>query len=138
MSSLILRTAVRLLTPLLLLVSVFLLLVGHHEPGGGFVGGLVAAAAFTLLVFSHGPTAARRALGVEPRSLAGAGLLLATATGIWGLLAGGPYLAAGWWSLEVAGIGEVKLGTPLLFDAGVYLVVLGVATSVVLALAEEE
>ena len=40
MSSLILRTATRLLKPLMLFFSVFVLLRGHNEPGGGFAGGL--------------------------------------------------------------------------------------------------
>ena len=43
--SLILRTAVRFLVPMLLVLSVMVLLRGHNEPGGGFVGGLLAAGA---------------------------------------------------------------------------------------------
>lgn len=138
MSSRILRTASRLLNPLLLLVSVFLLLAGHHEPGGGFVGGLVAAAAFALLVFSHGPAAARRALGVDPLVLAGAGLAVAAASGLAGLAAGRPFLTGLWAKLRLPGLGELELGTPLLFDLGVYLLVVGVTLTMVFALAEEE
>ncbi|MFN3336496.1 MAG: MnhB domain-containing protein [Thermomicrobium sp.] len=51
--SVILRTAVRWISPLLLLFSLFLLLRGHHEPGGGFSGGLVAATGFALLTFGY-------------------------------------------------------------------------------------
>jgi multicomponent Na+:H+ antiporter subunit A len=43
------RTAARLLMPLLLLFAIFLLVRGHNQPGGGFVGGLVAAAACSVL-----------------------------------------------------------------------------------------
>ena len=63
--------------PLLLLFAMFLLWRGHNEPGGGFVGGLVAAAAFSLYAIAYGVERARRALLVEPMTLLGAGLLVA-------------------------------------------------------------
>lgn len=138
MTSLILDTTSRLLHPLLLLFSVFLLLTGHDEPGGGFVGGLVASAAFVLLVLSHGPAAARRSLRVDPRTLLATGLLLAAGVGATALPWGRPLLAAAWAVWPVPGLGELKVGTPLVFDVGVYLLVLGVTTLVVVSLAEEE
>ena len=39
MDSVILKTAIRFLLPLILLSSVFLFLRGHNEPGGGFFDG---------------------------------------------------------------------------------------------------
>jgi multicomponent Na+:H+ antiporter subunit B len=137
MSSLILRTATRALQPLLLLFSVFLLLRGHHEPGGGFVGGLTATAAFALQALAYGVGSARRALRVDPRTLAGGGLVLALLGGAASLFAGRPFMTSGWASVPVPGIGPVELGTPLLFDAGVYLVVLGSVLGVILSLGEE-
>ena len=74
MTSLILRTATRVLMPLLLLYGLFLLLRGHNAPGGGFAGGLVVAAAYALHSFAFGVTAARRALLVDPSRLIGMGL----------------------------------------------------------------
>jgi multicomponent Na+:H+ antiporter subunit B len=133
--SLILRTAARALLPLLLVFSVFLLLRGHNEPGGGFVGGLVVACAFALHALGCGVAAAREALRVEPRRLIGVGLLVALASGLPGLLQGRPFMAALWTSGELEALG--KLGTPLLFDAGVYLVVAGVALTILLGLMEE-
>jgi len=125
MSPLVLRVATRHLVPLLLLFSLFLLWRGHHEPGGGFAGGLVAASAFLLLSLAEGPEAARRALRFEPRSLVGAGLALALAAGLAGSAAGVPFLTGLWLG---------NLGTPLLFDAGVYLVVTGAVLLVLLEL----
>ena len=138
MRSLILVTAARLLTPLLLLFSVFLLLRGHNEPGGGFAGGLVASAAFILLAISRDPAAARRALRVEPQILIGAGLLVAIAAGVLGLLVGDPLLTGQWLEIPLPGGGNLDLGTPLVFDVGVYLVVLGATLTMVLTLAEED
>lgn len=135
--SLVLRAAIRLLQPLLLMFSLFLLLTGHHEPGGGFVGGLVAAASFALLIFAYGVEQARGSLGMEPRWLVAGGLLVSTASGLWPLIAGRPWLTAGWGKMRLPGLGLVELGTPLLFDLGVYLLVLGVSLWVTFALAEE-
>jgi multicomponent Na+:H+ antiporter subunit B len=136
MRSLILITTARLLMPLLLLFSVFLLLRGHNEPGGGFAGGLVAASAFILLAISREPAAARAALRVEPQTLIGAGLLLAVGSGVVGLFLGYPLLTGQWVTLRLPGL-EFDFGTPLAFDIGVYLVVLGATLTMVLTLAEE-
>jgi multicomponent Na+:H+ antiporter subunit B len=137
MSSLILRASARLVMTLLLLFALFLLLRGHNEPGGGFVGGLVAAAAFVLYIIAEGPAASRRALHVDPRSLIGVGLLVAAGSGVLPLLIGEPFLTAQWGTLRLPGLSPITLGTPLLFDTGVFVVVLGVTQTIILALAEE-
>jgi multicomponent Na+:H+ antiporter subunit B len=131
MTSQIFRTAARVLMPLLLLFSAFLLLRGHNEPGGGFVAGLVAAAAFALYAIAYGVESAHRALLVEPLTLLGVGLLIALTSGLPAVLSGEPYLTAKWT------LGPVHLGTPLLFDVGVFLVVSGVVLMMVFSLAEE-
>ena len=125
------RTAARLLMPLLLLFSVFLLLRGHNEPGGGFVGGLIAAAAFALYGIAFGVQSARQALLVRPLTLLGAGLLVALVSGLPAVLSGEPFLKALWTS------GPVAVGTPLLFDVGVFLVVTGVVLMMIFSLTEE-
>jgi multicomponent Na+:H+ antiporter subunit B len=136
MISLILRSAARFLMSLLLLFSVFLLLAGHDEPGGGFIGGLVASSAFVLFMVAYGVRAAREVLRVDPRTLIGIGLLLAVCAGVTGLLVGGAFLEGVWQEL---GWGQfrVKLGSPLVFDIGVYLTVIGVTLTVILSLSEE-
>ena len=125
------RTAARLLMPLLLLFSVFLLFRGHNQPGGGFVGGLIAAAAFALYAIAFGVQRARQALLVRPMTLLGAGLLIALVSGLPSVLRGQPFLTALWLS------GPVAVGTPALFDVGVFLVVAGVVLMMIFSLAEE-
>ena len=137
MTSPILRTTTRFLLPLLLLLSVFLLFRGHHEPGGGFSGGLVAAAAFVLCRFAFGVEEVKRALPVDSHALIGVGLLVAVASGAAALFAGRPIMTGLWAPVPVPGVGNIDLGTPLLFDVGVYLAVVGVALSIILPLAEE-
>jgi multicomponent Na+:H+ antiporter subunit B len=136
-TSLILRTTARFLLPLLLLFSVFLLVRGHHEPGGGFSGGLVAAIAFVLYRLSFGVEEVKRVFPVDARSLLGTGLLVAAGSGSLALLTGRPLMSALWGQVFVPGVGDLDLGTPLLFDVGVYLTVVGVTLSIVLPLAEE-
>ncbi|MEW6299664.1 MAG: Na+/H+ antiporter subunit B [Thermodesulfobacteriota bacterium] len=135
MTSLILSTAARFLLPLMLLFSLFLLLRGHNDPGGGFVGGLVAAAAFVLYALAYGAAAAQRVLHVRPRALIGAGLLCALGSGAVALVDRRPFLTGLWGAQDVPVIG--KVGTPLLFDVGVYVVVVGVTLLIMFSLAEE-
>jgi multicomponent Na+:H+ antiporter subunit B len=138
MRGLILPTAATYLMPVLLLFSLFLLLRGHNEPGGGFAGGLVAASAFVLLSIASGVEVARRALRFDPRSLVGGGLLVMLLSGLVGpLWYGDPYLTAYWWPIPI-GADEVAVGTPLLFDIGVYLGVAGTILLIVFALEEED
>ena len=135
MSAPILRTATRYLVPLLLLFSLFLLWRGHHEPGGGFVGGLVAATAFVLIGLAEGPAAARNVLRVRPTLLVAVGLATGAGAGVVALLWGLPFLT-GLWS-KSGGADFFALGTPLLFDVGVFLTVMGVVLTILLALMEE-
>lgn len=137
MMSLILSTATRYLLPLMLLFSVFLLLRGHNNPGGGFIAGLVAAAAFSLYAIANDVRAARALVRARPQTLLGAGLLLALLSGLFSLFAGRDFMTGVWGEIHLPLVGEVALGTPLFFDIGVYLVVIGVALMDVFTLAEE-
>jgi multicomponent Na+:H+ antiporter subunit B len=137
MTSLILSSAARYLLPLMLVFSVFILARGHNEPGGGFIGGLIAAAAFALNAIAFDSRTTRRTLRVDPRTLIALGLLIAAASGAAPLVLGQPFMTGGWFKLEVPGLGVFDIGTPLIFDCGVYLLVLGVALTMILTLAEE-
>lgn len=136
--STILRTATIYLFPVLVLFSVVLLLRGHNEPGGGFIGGLLAATAFALYALAYDVRSSRRLLRIGEQRLLGVGLLCAAASGLPALFAREPYLTGRWGGVRLPLLGEVKLGTPLLFDVGVYLVVIAVTLMIVFALAEEE
>jgi len=135
MPSLILSTTARLLLPLLLSLSVFLLLRGHQAPGGGFVGGLVAASGFALYALAFDVATARKVLRVDPGRLAALGLGVALASGLVGLVAGRPFLTGLWYHRTFPVIG--KLGTPLLFDVGVFMVVVGITLVILFSLIEE-
>jgi len=136
---LIVRTVERWLRPVFIAYSVFLLLRGHNGPGGGFVGGLVAAAPFALHALVHDAASVRRLLRIDTQHLMGLGLLVAMTSGLVSLAGGQPFLTGRWIEWQLPGTGwEIVLGTPLLFDFGVYLAVMGVTLTIVLALAEED
>lgn len=136
MTSSILQTATRVLMPLLLLFAAFLLWRGHNQPGGGFVGGLVVASSFVLYSIAFGVHAARRALLVTPSTLLGVGLLVALTSTLPGVVSGQPFMTAQWVDVGI-GRNVVALGTPLVFDVGVFLAVVGVVLTIVFTLAEE-
>lgn len=135
MRSVILSTATRALLPLMLLFSIFLLIRGHNEPGGGFVGGLVAAAAFALYAIAFGLPHARRSMRIEPQTLIGLGLAIALGSGLLSLVVGQPFMTGQWYPDPLPALG--KVGTPVLFDTGVYLTVLGVTLTIIFGLMEE-
>jgi multicomponent Na+:H+ antiporter subunit B len=135
MNSLILSTATLYLLPLLLLFSVFLLLRGHNEPGGGFVGGLVAASALALYAIALGSSAARQVLYIDSRRLIYVGLLISAVSGLLALFGGQEFMTGLWGAQVIPVLG--KLGTPFIFDVGVYLVVIGVTLTIIFALMEE-
>lgn len=136
-NSLILGAIARILMPVMLMASVFLLLRGHDEPGGGFLGGLLGGVAFVLMAVAFGPTAARRALGVNPLWLVAWGLFFALLAAFIPVFVGRPFFTGLWTSFPFAG-SEVKLGTPLVFDIGVYLLVMGIGIIFVINLQEIE
>jgi multisubunit Na+/H+ antiporter MnhB subunit len=133
MGSFILRVATRLLTGLILVFAAYLLFRGHNAPGGGFSAALIAATGFALFAMAEGPQPVRKALRVNPLLLVALGLLIAVGSGLLALLAGHPFLTGLWWPAMKTG-GAPAIGTPLVFDIGVFLVVLGAVLALILEL----
>lgn len=140
MNSLPLSVIARFIVPLQLVFSLVVLLRGHNLPGGGFIGGLLAAAAFALAGFADGPERMRALLRVPPSVWIGAGMLAALCSGLIAPAQGGVFFEGLWHYSLIPTIvaGDVKPGTPLLFDIGVYLLVAGVACHLILLFEEKE
>ena len=137
MQSLILRTATKLLVSLILVFSVYLLFRGHNAPGGGFSGALVAATGFALYIMAEGTSSLRKAIRIDPRRLIIFGIGITLVTGLMALISDKPFLTGLWWSLaEDSDIPGLAVGTPILFDIGVYAIVLGTIMTLILALEE--
>lgn len=133
MNSLILKTLAPFLTLLMLGFSVFITLRGHNAPGGGFIGGLLGASAVALYALAFGAEAGRRMLRYHPLSIAGAGLFMSALSGVMSAFYGVPYMTGLWFH-----VGNLDLSTVMSFDIGVYLVVLGSFSTILLALGETE
>lgn len=132
--SMVLQATSRLLVLLLVVFSVLVLIRGHNEPGGGFIGGLLCGLAFATHALSFGIARTRRLMRVDPFQLLGLGLLLGAGSGVVSFVMGQPFMTGQWWG-AVPGIG--KVGTVLIFDIGVYLVVLGAAMMILIGLMGE-
>lgn len=136
MNSFILSQAAKLLFPALLILSVIELYRGHNLPGGGFIGGLLAAGAFILLGLGSTMDEAVRKLRVRPGTLLIVGLGIAAISGLLGIFAGKGFMVGLWLpEFHLPLLGAVHLGTPLLFDVGVYFAVIGFSLETVFSLA---
>jgi multicomponent Na+:H+ antiporter subunit B len=181
MKTLIFSTAIKILTPLFLLFSLYVFVRGHNHPGGGFIGGLMVAISFMFHVLAHGskrtskdyfslilygynrkPEELRRAyyknifnanilhrhterskeqdwkyylIRLRPSLLIAFGLILTVISGTIGLVMGKPFLTGIWFGAEIPLVGG--LGTPLLFDLGVYFLVLGMVLKMIFTMSKE-
>ncbi|SEP77829.1 multisubunit sodium/proton antiporter, MrpB subunit [Devosia sp. YR412] len=137
MNTIIFRTMAPIIVCIMLVYAVYICLRGHNEPGGGFIGGLIAASSIAILGMANGAEATRRALRVDPLSIAGIGVQIAALSGLASLFTGSPFMTSIWLYLE---LGEtiVPLSTPMAFDIGVFLVVFGTISAIALGLEEGE
>lgn len=135
MKSVIFRAVAPFLTSLMVLFSIFVLLRGHNEPGGGFIGGLIAVSALAIYGIAHGVETVRRAIYFHPMAIAGAGLFASTVAGLISVATRVPFMTGLWIYPSVFGL-EIPLSTVMLFDGGVYLVVVGAISSIALSLEE--
>lgn len=130
MNSIIFKTASHIVSGMMLIFSVYLLLRGHNSPGGGFIAGLIAVIAFALLMLADSPSYVYQRLLVHPTRIAVFGIAICLLAGILPLCFGRPFLSGIW-------IPDTALGSPLLFDLGVYLAVFGSVLSILLNVEEE-
>ncbi len=137
MQSVILKIAGRHFLRILVIISVVVLYIGHNLPGGGFIGGLILGSAFVIYAMAFGVDETRSALRFDPLAFIAIGLLLALASGLFALLSGQTFLTGQWFELFPNSTFALKLGTPLLFDVGVYFTVAGMLTLVVFSIKEE-
>lgn len=136
--SLLLDVGARSMVPTLVLVSLYVLVVGHDEPGGGFIGGLLAGVALLVVFLAGGAAQVSRVLPIDPLTMVGAGMSVAVATSVAGMVLGAGLLDAGKLELDLAWIGKISVGSTLVFDAGVYLVVVGLVAMVLTRLGTRE
>ncbi|SFE28171.1 Na(+)/H(+) antiporter subunit B [Alteribacillus iranensis] len=131
------QTATKVLVFIILVFSVFMFFNGHHNPGGGFIGGLMTSSAVVLLMLAFDLDTVKRILPIDYKILIAVGLLIAVLTAVGSFLFGVPFLSHtfGYFTLPI--LGEVELATALLFDLGVYLVVVAVTLTIIQTIGED-
>ncbi|MCB1118434.1 MAG: Na(+)/H(+) antiporter subunit B [Chlamydiia bacterium] len=122
--SIILQTLSRYLFFIVTIVSLYLLIKGHQLPGGGFVGGLSSAIALSLFGMTLPIERVQALLPIDPFKFAFFGFALIILTGCFPLLIQLPFLTHY----------PFDINTPLLFDTGIYLIVLGIVTKLLFSL----
>jgi multicomponent K+:H+ antiporter subunit A len=127
----------KLMFPFIGLLAVFLFLRGHDLPGGGFVAGLTVAAGLILQYMASGIRFVEAHLRVHPVRWMAVGLMLAGSAGAGPWLFSRPFLTSHSSYADIPLIGPVPLATALIFDLGVFALVLGATTLVLIALAHQ-
>ncbi len=137
MNSVMLRQVARGVLPITMVFALHLLLGGHNNPGGGFVAGLVTSAAVVLASLANGlPRSPRHTPRIQSATWAGLGV--AMAAGLVATFAGDPFLRAYHVEVGVSPTTTYSLSTVLLFDIGVYLVVVGATVTALDAFSRED
>jgi multicomponent Na+:H+ antiporter subunit A len=136
--SLLLEIGARTMVPTLFVVSLYVLVIGHDAPGGGFIGGLLAGVALLVVFLAGGGSQVARILPLDPMTIVGAGVSVAVGTSVAGMVLGVSLLDAGKAELALPGIGDISIGSALVFDVGVFLVVVGLVAIVLTRLGTPE
>lgn len=135
--SVIFEVGTRLVYHTMLIGSLFLLFSGHNLPGGGFAGGLLAGIALTLRYLAGGRYELGAAIPMHPGVLMGGGLMVATTAALFPILLGGSALQTAAFEFTLPVFGDVKFATAMVFDVGVYLVVVGLVLEILRSMGAE-
>jgi multicomponent Na+:H+ antiporter subunit B len=136
MNSVILQMAAKYLKWLLLVFAVLALIRGHNQPGGGFIGGLLAGLAIVYRGFAFNAFQVKEELKDRPERYIGLGLFLIFLSFIPSMLRN-ETLMTGVWTALPEWTGSFKIGTPFLFDVGVFFSVIGVTLLFVFSLTQK-
>nr|WP_242681288.1 Na+/H+ antiporter subunit A [Tessaracoccus sp. SD287] len=136
--SLIFEVVTRLVFGVAVMVGVWVLLRGHNQPGGGFAGGLVVGMALVLRYLAGGREELAEAAPFEAGYLLGGGLAVSTISAMAPVFFGGSVLQSYDMYLNLGPevlttplgtipfMGEIHLVSSVVFDIGVFLIVVGV------------
>ncbi|MEE6208659.1 MnhB domain-containing protein [Salarchaeum sp. III] len=153
MSTIILRTVTRLAVPIVFITSFALFLQGHNLPGGGFIAGVLTATGLALVYIAYGldfleETVFRRSIGgsvehlqhglvSDYRRLFAVGLAIAAGSGLVFIALGMPFMSYGYTYGSFPLYDHIELASAVVFDFGVYCVVVGSLLTVLSVVGEE-
>ncbi len=131
------RIVMEWMFPVIIVLAIFLLLRGHDLPGGGFAAGITMSIGIILQYMASGTRNVEDRLLVMPLRWIGIGLLLAALTGAGAWLFGYPLLTSYFDYADLPFIGKMPVASVLLFDIGVFSLVVGATVLVLIALAHQ-
>ncbi|MBM7648509.1 multicomponent Na+:H+ antiporter subunit B [Bacillus ectoiniformans] len=134
----ILQTVSKIVFFIIILFSIHLFFAGHYNPGGGFIGGLLTSGAIVLLLLAYDIKTVAKGFPINYITLIGIGLLFAVGTSAGALLFNVPFLTHAYDYFYLPLLGKTSLHTAVLFDTGVYLVVIGVTMTIIQTIGESE
>ena len=139
MNSIILQIAARYLRILFLIFAVLALLRGHNQPGGGFIGGLLAVLSVVYSSLAYTALQVKNKMKMKPEKYIAFGMICILISAVPGIIAGNSVMKGVWLKLDTPVLSTtLKLGTPLLFDTGVFLTVIGVTLLFFFTLSNKE
>ncbi|WP_108398057.1 monovalent cation/H+ antiporter subunit A [Devosia submarina] len=123
--------------PIIIVLALHLFLRGHDQPGGGFAAGIVMSIGFILQYMAGGTRWVEDRLRILPVRWIGSGLLLALLVGVVSLALGYPFMTTAFQYADLPLIGRVPMASALLFDLGVFVLVIGATVLILIALAHQ-
>src|SRR6056297_726027 len=126
MNSIILQLAAKYLRWLFIIFAVLALIRGHNDPGGGFIGGLLAGLAIVYRGLAYDTFQVKERMQNIPEWFIAGGLFTILLSFAPSLILGNTIMTGIWLKIPLPLVGELKLGSPFLFDIGVFFTVIGV------------
>ncbi len=134
--SVVLDTILNAVFHIVMVFAIYLHFAGHNSPGGGFIAGLVAGSALVLRVIT-GRESLRSRLPIPNAYILGVGIVLVTGTALTSLVLGNALLEHHTWTLDIPVLGTAKTTSALPFDTGIFMLVVGVISTLIEALVGE-
>ncbi|RST77672.1 Na(+)/H(+) antiporter subunit B [Siminovitchia acidinfaciens] len=137
-NDIILQTVTKIVSFIILMFALHIFFAGHNNPGGGFVGGLLTSGAIVLLLLAYDIKSVANSLPIDFKIMVAVGLLFAVGTGVGSFLFDVPFLTHAFGEFTLPLLGKTHLHTAVLFDIGVYLVVVGSTLTIIQTIGEGE
>jgi len=131
MRNIVLEKTIKLFLFVMTGFALFVLFRGHDRPGGGFIAGIIASAGFLMYALVFGSNKLLALLKMNPRYIMGMGLLIALIASLMPAFWGLPPMTAMWQEINFISVVTIDAGTPLLFDTGVFVLVIGVVLGII-------
>jgi multisubunit Na+/H+ antiporter MnhB subunit len=139
MNSVLLQLTSSYLKYILYILAAWFFFKGHNKPGGGFIAGLLISSAVMINMLAYGASHVKRNMTFKPLNLAVTGVIIAMGISLVPVFLGLPFMQALWLPhMELPLLGSLHIGTPLIFDAGVLMTVIGFVVSVIFDLEKAE